>query len=572
MPRFRMPKSARKPLPILVVAATASTLIAISSTPATAATPPVITSTDFPDGDAISPMVGEVGKLTIDSPDDDVKSYRVTIDSAFDDVEPSAPDEPVTVSYMPSNPGRQLVQVRALHADGTSSSASYSFRVSAKGPAASYDLADAAGSGIVSDSAGTNPGTPGPGVNLGVPGPKESTAAAFDGGEGSYVKTKTRGVVPSDEGFAVAAWVKVDDLSRDQTIVSINGCETSGFVLGYHSTSETTGTWMFDIPESDGATGQSERVTGGTVTQANHDQWVHVVGVYNDMDKSMRLYLNGRLIGTEIRDSTWRAAKTIQIGRSLDNGRYVRHLDGSLAEVRVFDRVVFADESDYLEAIAPERSAYWQLNANGSEYTGGAPLSLADGATIYTQVNPDDREALLGAGHLALDGDSGYAHTASDLVDTRLSFSVSARVQLARPVPDRDMTVFALPGENTNLVELKYAAAADSWRLVVAESDSATAGTVSVDHAIQPSTEYRGQSVAVTYDSFTGQAVLWVNGHDSEPLAISAPWPATGIQLGRSGPEAGYFYGAIDDVRVYSGACDADMIVQLDGMEELPDL
>lgn len=570
MLRFRLRSHARKLLSSLVIISVAGAGIGLASTPAAAAEP-VITSTDFPDGDVISPMVGEVGELTIDSPDD-VVSYRVTFSEGgrVEDVEPESPGAPVTVSYMPRMSGRHLVSVSALHADGTGSSSSYAFRVSARGPVSSYDLSEAPGSDTAADGAGSNPGKPGSGVAFGVAGPKEPTAAGFDGGANAYISTEASGLVPTDEGFAAAAWVKIDDLGRDQTIVSVDGTEEAGFVLGYRSTSSDSGTWTLQVPGEDGDS-SAHTVSGGVVSQTNHDQWVHVAGVYDDHERTMELYLNGRSVGTENRDSSWKADNTIQIGRSLHSGEYGRRLDGSLAEVRLFDRVVFAHETAHLNTIAPHRAAYWQLNANGAEYTGKSPLTLDGGASIYTRTSSSSPRPLMGAGHLKLDGETGFAHTGDTLVDTRLSFSVTTRVRLTDVTPGRDMTVFALPGRNANLVEVKYSAEADAWRLVVAKDDSASAETIAVDHGIAPYGS-SGQAVSLTFDAFTGELVLWVNGEASQPLAFTTPWATTGIQLGRSGPGTGHLDGAIDDVRVYQGACDADLVNTLAIRSEQPNL
>lgn len=543
----------------------------------TAPAPPEVTSTDFPDGNTVTPGVGEIGELTVDTADDDVKSYEVDFNK--DDAGPVTltPDQlggAVTASFMPRVPGRQLMTVNALDAAGNGSTNVYSFRVSAPKPAASYDLSDPAGSTTIADADGSNPGTPGSSVTLGVPGPGATTAAEFDGSPDAYVSTQARAVVPTSEGFAASAWVKIDDLSRDQTIVSVNGGLEAGFRLGYDSTSATGGRWILEIPEAPQFPFHYWRVTGGTVTETNHDQWVHVAGVYDPSDEKIRLYLNGNQVGEESFTVPWYGDGEIQLGRSQADGAYTYHLDGALAEVRLFDRVVVADEADYLATVIPRRAAYWQLNADGAEYTGKAALILSGGASIYNKTDPFGPKPVLGDGHLELDGESGYANTGDSLIDTELSFSVTTKVRPSSAMPGRDMTVFALPGDNTNLVEVKYSVDADAWRLVIAKSDSATAETITVDHYIDPSASPQGQAVSLTYDAFTGQLVLWVNGQPSEPLLdpVTDFWPTSGIQLGRAGAGEGYFSGAIDDVRVYSGSCYPSMITDLAGTKELPDL
>lgn len=117
----------------------------------------------------------------------------------------------------------------------------------------------------------------------------------------------------------------------------------------------------------------------------------HLAAVYDPANRELRLYVNGELAGSGTRGSSWNATGPVQIGRGRDDGQYRGHWHGQLAEVHVFDRVVFQDEIASLSELAVERAGYWQLNeapaGESPELDGGQPLVLS-GAGIYQPVDP----------------------------------------------------------------------------------------------------------------------------------------------------------------------------------------
>ncbi|ADD42055.1 hypothetical protein Snas_2370 [Stackebrandtia nassauensis DSM 44728] len=206
------------------------------------------------------------------------------------------------------------------------------------------------------------------------------------------------------------------------------------------------------------------------------------------------------------------------------------------------------------------------------EYLGGSSLNLHDGANIYPGT--DDDPAILGSGHLSLDGSTGYASTSDPLVNVEEGFTLIARARPTSVVSDHDMTVMALRGHNTNLVEIKYSAEAHAWRVVASKTDTADSETVTIDHRIPPLLEPTGQAIGVTYDAISGEMTLWVAGYAQTPkqVTFAGPWSITGFQVGRGIGDDAYFSGAIDEVRVYAGVCSPDLMYDLSGYYELPEL
>ncbi|GAB3239319.1 LamG domain-containing protein [Glycomyces halotolerans] len=558
---------------------------------ATVPSPPSVSSSDFPIGiggepDPIVPMVGELGELTLSTVDDDITAYKVDFNK--DDEGPRTIDlntmgADAVAEFLPTVPGRQVATVVAVDAAGNSASNSYSFRVAAADPAGVWALGDPAGAGEAEDLDGANPGTPGSGVTFGVDGPGTMTAAAFDGTEEAFISTDGYDIAPTGQGAAIAAWAKIDELSSDGVIASIDGgVGEAGMSLGYRSTSDTSGTWVLSMPDMPMAAFTAWEATGGTVTTANQSEWVHLVGVWNDYTGQMRLYLNGAEVASADRETSWWGDGTVQIGRANIGGHWDGHFAGSIADVRVFDRVVPPGEAEELGWQVAVRSGYWQFNTVGDE---GSPeydnadldAVLSGGASINSGPEYDEfgfpitdaPMPLTGSGDLMLDGTDGYAAVANPVVDTARSFTLTARVRLETAAPSSSMTALSIPGSNAAAIEVGYNAGTGKWELRMAKSDETAAETVAVSSNIDPTNASQGQLIAVVFDGITGQARLYVDGTASEALSepLLSTWTATGgLQVGRgfaAGTHGGYFAGVIDEVRAYSGVLHDTVIAQL---------
>ncbi|MEE1742569.1 LamG domain-containing protein [Streptomyces sp. BE147] len=559
---------------------------------------PNVLSKEYPSDTVYHDGVGTYGSFTFspnpnDSvPDTDVVKYRYAFDGTATPattVNASKPGGPATVTWMPTRAGRHWVDVIAVDkAENPSTKAHYEFLVTDGAPvAAQWNLADEPGSGQAHDETGVFSADTGSGVTFGVEGPggKVDAAARFDGTTDSYADVNET-VLDSSESFSVSAWVRPTALDRDMAVVSQDGTGEPGFTLGYD---HTAGTWAFSVPVTDvDSLGKWKAVsTGITVVK---DQWVLLTGVYDAAKSELRLYINKDSKGVSQRRSVWKSYGPLQIGRTTAKSGYRDHFTGDVAEVRVFDRVLPAAQVAELMTVRPSRQGYWQLDAEAdrkaAETGGGQPLALAGDAKIAlapTDPLSPDPFPMVGAGHLLLDGAGDYASTATSPVTGASSFTVTARTQLTTLDPEKAQTVLSLPGSAANRLAVRYRPGPDAetpsmWELAVATSDSATAAQkVFHDDQELPDTDMAGQHLAVVYDAFANEIRLYVNGMlaDVAHGTDDTLWGATGgLQVGRSALGGGgeYFAGAIDEVRVYSGAADRTAIQQLANPMALPDM
>ncbi|MFE0732947.1 LamG domain-containing protein [Streptomyces antibioticus] len=550
---------------------------------------PLVLSKQYPSDTVYHDGVGTYGTFTLspnpnDSiPDTDVVKYQYSFDGAAPTtVTPTTGGGSVNVSWVPTWAGRHVLDVSAVDKAGHASSNYYDFLVSEGRPVvAQWNLADQAGDTEAHDESGEFSATAGSAVTFGVEGPggKVDQAARFDGSADSYLDTSET-VLDTSKGFSVSAWVRPTALDKDMAVVSQDGTGEPGFTLGYDA---SAGSWKFAVPVNDvDSLGEWKAVSTG-ITPVK-DQWVLLTGVY-DAQKSggpqLQLYVNKDLKGSTVRRSAWKSYGPLQIGRSTAKSGYRDHFTGDLAEVRVFDRVLPAADVAQLITVKPERKGYWQLDdATGgasAETGGGQALTLAGNASIYRPADEFDNAALVGGGHLLLDGDGDYASTASAPVTGATSFTVTVRAQLTTPDAEKSQTVLSLPGANANRLQVRYQAATGQWELAVAKTDVAAPEVVTFTNDQQtPSADGSGQHLAVVYDAFANSVRLYVEGQ----LVAGAfgkdttLWSATGgLQVGRSLRGDGeYFAGAIDEVRVYSGAADAIAVQRMSGLTAEPDM
>jgi len=207
-----------------------------------------------------------------------------------------------------------------------------------------------------------------------------------------------------------------------------------------------------------------------------------------------------------------------------------------------------------------EPVAHWKLDdSTGStqiaDETGNYPGTVHGGVTL--EVPGMDRTAM------QVNGENGYAATATKVIDTSQSFAVSAWARLSNPKPNHAAIIMTQAGTNTGGFELYYSSVSDKWVFNRYSTDSATAPIV---RAMSTSSPVGGEWTHLTgvFDAVAKTIRLYVNGGDDKATTPfeHTPWKAEGpVQLGAgwyNGTQGSYFNGDIDDVRVYNRIVTSD--------------
>ncbi|MFV2179320.1 LamG domain-containing protein [Actinomadura sp. LOL_011] len=455
---------------------------------------------------------------------------------------------------------------------------------SGAGQVAHWTMDEAAGDARVYSTADPWKATLHNGAALGAEG-QAGTALSLDNSDssaGQYAAT-ARPVVNTLRSFAVSAWLKVDETatspSQNFTAVSVRGDYKSGFYLKYVATNNT---WVFARTAHDSAeTGWYQATFEG----AQRGEWAQVVGVYDSIAQNLKIYVNGEK-GKDSPQVTsrWLATGGLEIGRSQWAAGAVDYWAGEIDDVRVYDRIVGAQEAEELVTQHPVLKARWKLNTDGSgEPSGTAPaLNLHNGAV----VDPFAGFAYVSPAGLQLNRDSGmFAETAEPVVRTDESFTIAGWVRnIGRP--QEAATVFSQAGSNANAFVLRYVPGTDpalegAWQVEMRNEDTeATEDTEKLVAAHSIFLEYDWNHVAIVYDALRDRVSLYVDGSleataESQVGRVRAFEAANGgLQVGRNklgavnGTE--FWPDAIDDIWAYQGALTQEQVSSLAGKNELP--
>ncbi|MEV0006124.1 DNRLRE domain-containing protein [Micromonospora sp. NPDC050980] len=148
----------------------------------------------------------------------------------------------------------------------------------------------------------------------------------------------------SPAGFTVATWARKSSTGGSvQTAVSQDGTETSMFRLGYRADRDLDAdgvndpVWCFSLARSDVAGAREDSAC--TTDYVVDDDWVSLVGVYDDVTGQIRLYVNGTpdlggtLVTATAVDGAWSATGSFVMGRGQDSASPTEPWTGDLDHV-----------------------------------------------------------------------------------------------------------------------------------------------------------------------------------------------------------------------------------------------
>ncbi|WP_364711308.1 LamG domain-containing protein [Streptomyces ossamyceticus] len=186
-------------------------------------------------------------------------------------------------------------------------------------------------------------------------------------------------VVPVDTGasFTVSAYVQAAATPTGPvTVVSAPGAKKSAFAVRYEPSADPTtdpGRWRIATADSDSDTAAVSDVGNGMFYSPT--DWNHLALVYDGFSKEIRLYVNGELQETACADAdddgvqddagcadvvswaddvlTYKAAKTLQLGRDTTGTTSGQYFPGSLSDVWVFQGALTETQIDHLAVGMP---------------------------------------------------------------------------------------------------------------------------------------------------------------------------------------------------------------------------
>ncbi|MFF8104002.1 LamG-like jellyroll fold domain-containing protein [Streptomyces sp. NPDC016640] len=156
------------------------------------------------------------------------------------------------------------------------------------------------------------------------------SALKFDG-QGQYAQTDGP-VLDTTGSYTVSAWVTLDSLPGNYaTALSQDGRrQASPFYLQYGQ-----GAFAFSTPD-----GQRARLE----TRPETGRWYHLVGVRDDAANRITLYVDGERAATATAGPAYIGSGPLAVGRAQWNGENTDFWNGSVDQVRAYDRALTAEE------------------------------------------------------------------------------------------------------------------------------------------------------------------------------------------------------------------------------------
>ncbi|MFF3610070.1 LamG-like jellyroll fold domain-containing protein [Streptomyces sp. NPDC002463] len=428
-------------------------------------------------------------------------------------------------------------------------------------------------------------------------------AARFDGVD-DYART-TRPQVDGTRSFAVSTWVRIPTPAagdiRPRMIATQNGVNQNEFSLYYSAADKK---WKFGRYTEDAASATlittQQPVCTGPVAGAPcfgqpNNEWTHLLGVSDAKTGKLRLFVNGYQVSetayTQVKP--WASPGGLQLGAVNRAGTNAEFLGGDIDDVRVYDRVVTADEAKLLVKQRPQVGGRWKFNeASGTPLTSPDESVPAEPAVLYSGAQINSGGGYLATGSLILDGTDDYAATTRMPVYTGQSFSVTAWAATASISPTRDMTVLSIAGAKQSAIEVGWdyistvaGEPVGQWKVSVTSEDGTESTRTSAEHTYDGSIRMgTWNHLAVVYDGFADQLSLYVNGslenqlcpddapsgtctdHVSWATAVQPFVASNQVQFGRNianGAWGSYFSGEIDDVWIYQGILSPAQVITL---------
>ena len=273
----------------------------------------------------------------------------------------------------------------------------------------------------------------------------------------------------------------------------------------------------------------------------------------------------------------WNCEGSLVVGRARSAGEASNHFPGAVDAVRVWDRVLTAEDAAEQANVAVLRARLALDERTGTttaESVSGQAAVISGGATwAGTPVDPDDPDQVrTGENEWLHFGSAGTGEvSASRPVNLRTdrSYTVSAWARVDSAGFTR--TAVSLGDSQYSPFMLQYRPENRQWAFLMTRGSTTSAWWIAFSDNPIAST---GQWVhlAGTYDAVSGRIALYVNGdrqlHNFSGTTADGGgvtgWNGSGpLWLGRGlwgAQKADTWHGGVDDARVYSGVLTTEEI------------
>ncbi|RJL34203.1 LamG-like jellyroll fold domain-containing protein [Bailinhaonella thermotolerans] len=372
-------------------------------------------------------------------------------------------------------------------------------------------------------------------------------------------------VVPTDQSFSAAAWVRLDSKAGTAVAVSQDGEQDSAFTLGFD---KTWGRWAFAARAGDGS-GQGQAAFASALPVTG--RWTHLAGVYDADMRQLRLYVDGKLTATAAREAPWAGTGAFVIGGGKALGLRLWHWKGAVDAVHAVDRVLTPGD---IAAImkgrpAPPGGTFGFDEGAGDVTTdtsgNGHRLQVAESAAWTPGVR---------GSAIAFDGSgSQRVYSGGPLVRTDGSFTVAAWVRHRPRTPKTRAVAVSQDSRHYSGFALGYAADTDRWEVVTPKADSPGSVMIRVTSR-KAAVPDRWTHLAAVYTASNGVLRFYVDAVLQGSATLYRTWTAGGSFIVGHGQWDGWWLdhwaGDVDEVRVGEYAASDAQVKDMYGMPDPP--
>lgn len=384
--------------------------------------------------------------------------------------------------------------------------------------------------------------------------------------DGTGWAESTAPVVRTDRSFSVAAWVRLDTKDGSPVVLSQAGTHRSGFRIAYHPVQDR---WELSMPSAD----QTSSVTWHSVRSSAAPavgQWSHLVGVFDQSTRQLRLYVNGQPQGTAAGPvQPWSATGPLLVGAAGDlSGARVDRLAGTVSAVRTWRGALTDEQAAEVFGGNPavKQLSQWNLDGSGVDLLGANPLTLVGAEGVDYDWVEDRACRPFRALGLQVSG-GGFARTGGPVVVTDESYTITTWVKLEQLTGDYQ-TVLAQRGGGRAAMYLQVTPTG-SWRLSMPQHEFGTTTWAGAESAAGVAEAGAWTHLAGVFDLAAGETRLFVDGElVAVGEAVDSPWHADGpFYIGTGGIQDGLPYqpshASIDEVSAWSSTLDPDRILDM---------
>ncbi|WP_018353078.1 LamG-like jellyroll fold domain-containing protein [Longispora albida] len=199
------------------------------------------------------------------------------------------------------------------------------------------------------------------------------SALAFDG---TGLGTATGVSIDTAASYTISAWAKLTDKNQTRVIATVDnpGGTFNPFYFEYNKGADR---WVMTAPGSGTAGAGFNYVQSANVAQAG--VWTHLTATFDAPTRTYRLYVNGKLEGTNNNVTAWQPATPglLHVGQA----RSAEHFAGAIDELKVWNRALAPEE-----IIPPADVAAYTYQLD----TDTAPKEYAATGSAWVPVTPSE--------------------------------------------------------------------------------------------------------------------------------------------------------------------------------------